>query len=250
LSSLQVSQCTGAPLDVALKRRILAQWPGRFIEVYGLTEGGVSCFLDARAHPDKLDTVGRPGHGSEVFLIDAAGRRLPPDAVGVTGEVVGRSPFMMAGYHRRPEATAEIRWLDEQGRVHHRSGDIGRFDADGFLTLLDRIKDVIISGGQNVYAADLEAVLLRHEDVRDAAVIGVPSERWGETPLALVTLRPDARVTADALRDWVNAQVGKTQRLSAVEWRDALPRSALGKLSKKALRAPYWATSTSPSMPS
>ncbi|UUX96695.1 class I adenylate-forming enzyme family protein [Aquabacterium sp. J223] len=250
LASLQVSQCTGAPLDLALKRQILAQWPGRFIEVYGLTEGGVSCFLDAHAHPDKLDTVGRPGHGSEVFLIDASGRRLPPDAIGVAGEVVGRSPFMMAGYHRRPEATAEIRWLDEQGRVHHRSGDIGRFDADGFLTLLDRIKDVIISGGHNIYAADLEAVLARHEDVLDAAVIGVPSERWGETPLALVTLRPGASVTPEALRDWVNAQVGKTQRLSAVEWRDALPRSALGKLSKKALRAPYWASSTSHPMPS
>lgn len=241
ISSLELSQSTGAPMDAAMKQEVLRRWPGRFLEVYGLTEGGVTCFLDARAHPDKLATVGRPGHGSEVFLIDEEGRRLPAEP-GITGEVVGRSPLMMAAYHNRPEATEQIRWYDEAGNVYHRSGDIGRFDADGFLTLLDRIKDVIISGGHNIYASDLEAVLLRHHDVRDAAVIGVPSEAWGETPLALVVPRAGARPDADALREWVNAQVGKTQRLSAVELRAELPRSALGKLSKKELRAPYWNT--------
>ncbi|HVE53913.1 MAG TPA: AMP-binding protein, partial [Ramlibacter sp.] len=240
LSALDLSQSTGAPMSVEMKREILRRWPGRFLEVYGLTEGGVTCLLDARAHPDKLATVGRPAPGGEVFLIDDAGHRLPADAVGAVGEVVGRSEYMMAGYHHRPEATAQIRWHDAQGRVYHRSGDIGRFDADGFLTLLDRIKDVIISGGHNIYAADLEAVLARHEAVQDVAVIGVPSAEWGETPLALVLPRPGARVDPAALREWVNAQVGKTQRLSAVELRDELPRSALGKLSKKELRAPYW----------
>lgn len=243
LGALALSQCTGAPMDAALKREIVQRWPGRFLEVYGLTEGGVTCLLDARAHPDKLATVGTPAPGGEVFLVDEAGRRLPPEA-GVTGEVVGHSEFMMAGYHNRPEATAEIRWIDTQGRICHRSGDIGRFDADGFLTLLDRIKDVIISGGHNIYAADLEAVLARHEAVQDAAVIGVPSADWGETPLAVVIPRPGLRIDPIALRDWVNAQVGKTQRLSAVELRDALPRSALGKLSKKELRAPYWQAAT------
>jgi long-chain acyl-CoA synthetase len=240
LSALELSQSTGAPMDIALKREILRRWPGRFLEAYGLTEGGVACFLDARQHPDKLGTVGKPGYGSEVFLIDSAGRRLPPGQVGVAGEVVGRSSFMMAGYHNRPEADAQIRWLDEEGRICHRTGDIGRFDAEGFLTLLDRIKDVIISGGHNIYASDLEAVLARHEDVLEAAVVGVPSTAWGETPLALVALRPGARVTAQQLRDWVNAQVGKMQRLSGVELRETLPRNALGKLSKRELRAPYW----------
>ena len=235
----ELSQCTGAPLDVALKREILARWPGRFLEVYGMTEGGVSCFLDVRQHADKLATVGRAVHGTEVFLLDEAGQRLP-DEPGLTGEVAGRSPFMMAGYHKRADATAEIRWIDEQGRIYHRTGDIGRFDADGFLTLLDRKKDVIISGGHNVYAADLEAVLARHPNVQDAAVIGVPSEQWGETPLALVAARPGAQLDAAQLREWVNAQVGKMQRLHAVELRRELPRSALGKLSKKELRAPYW----------
>lgn len=243
LGALELSQCTGAPMDAAMKRELLQRWPGRFLEVYGLTEGGVTCLLDARANPDKLATVGRAAPGGEVFLIDASGRRLPAGSEE-TGEVVGRSEFMMAGYHNRPEATAEIHWRDEQGRVCHRSGDIGRFDAEGFLTLLDRIKDVIISGGHNIYAADLEAVLAKHEAVQDVAVIGVPSKEWGETPLAVVIPRPGMRIDPAALRDWVNGQVGKTQRLSAVELRAELPRSALGKLSKKELRAPYWQPAT------
>lgn len=240
LASLEVSQSTGAPMDVALKREIVQRWPGRFVEVYGLTEGGISFFLEPRLHPGKLHTVGQPGHGTEVFLIDETGARLPPDPVDATGEVVGRSPFMMAGYHNRPDADAEIRWHDEAGRVYHRTGDIGRFDAEGFLSLLDRKKDVIISGGNNIYATDLEAVLARHAEVLEAAVIGVPSPQWGETPVALVVARPGANPDPDALREWVNSQVGKTQRLAAVELRPELPRSALGKLSKKELRAPYW----------
>jgi acyl-CoA synthetase (AMP-forming)/AMP-acid ligase II len=239
LSAFVLSQSTGAPMDVALKREIVARWPGGFREIYGMTEGGVSCALDAQAHPDKLGTVGRPVQGTEVFLIDESGKRLP-NAVDSVGEIVGRSPLMMAGYHNRPDANHEIRWYDDEGRLHHRSGDIGRFDANGFLTLLDRRKDVIISGGNNIYATDLEAVLMRHADVQDCAVIGVPSEQWGESPMALVTGKAGAQIDAEALREWVNAQVGKTQRLVGVEVRDALPRSALGKLSKKELRAPYW----------
>ncbi|MBL8385012.1 MAG: AMP-binding protein [Burkholderiales bacterium] len=238
LASFVLKQTTGAPMAAAQKRAILERWPGRLVEVYGMTEGGCTCVLDAGAHPDKLASVGRPAPGNEVFVIDEAGERLAPGAVG---EVVGRSPFMMAGYHNRPDQTAAIRWVDAAGRVHHRTGDIGRFDADGFLTLLDRKKDVIISGGQNVYAADLEAVLAAHPDVEESAVIGIPSERWGETPLALVVPRSGARVDAAALRDWANARLGRMQRLHAVELRAGLPRTALGKLSKKDLRAPYWA---------
>lgn len=146
----------------------------------------------------------------------------------------------MSGYYKAPETTAELYWRDGEGRVFHRTGDIGRFDADGFLHLLDRKKDVIISGGQNVYAADLEAVLAGHPDVADAAVIGVPSDTWGETPLALIVRRPGSSVDGAVLRDWANARVGKMQRLSAVELRDALPRSPLGKVLKRELRAPYW----------
>jgi acyl-CoA synthetase (AMP-forming)/AMP-acid ligase II len=124
--------------------------------------------------------------------------------------------------------------------VFHRTGDVGRFDEDGFLVLLDRRKDVIISGGQNVYAADLEAVLATHPDVADVAVIGVPSDAWGETPLAFVVCRSGAALDGVALRDWANARVGKMQRVSAVELRPELPRSPLGKVLKRELRAPYW----------
>ena len=248
LSAFELSQSTGAPMDPALKRDILDRWPGRFLEVYGMTEGGVSCFLDGRAHPDKLRTVGVAVHDTDILLIDEAGQRLPAQGLNaaepVVGEIVGRSPFMMAGYHNRPEGNAAIRWFDQDGRMFHRTGDIGHIDAEGFVTLLDRSKDVIISGGNNIYAADLEAVLARHEDVQDCAVIGVPSVQWDETPLALVVLRPGARIDEETLRDWVNARLGKTQRVSIVEFRNDLARSELGKLSKKALRAPYWAKAT------
>jgi long-chain acyl-CoA synthetase len=236
IESLQVSLCTGAPMDSTLKREILVRWPGKFLEIYGLTEGGVSCILDAHAYPDKLGTVGKPAYGTEVFLLDEKGLRTSSSE----GEICGRSPFMMAGYHQRPEANKEIRWLDEEGRICHRTGDIGRLDEDGFVTLLDRRKDIIISGGNNVYAADLEAILMQHPAVADCAVIGVPSEAWGETPLALVIPRPGCTADTASVCDWVNQRVGKTQRLSAVEFRAELARSQLGKLSKKELRAAYW----------
>ena len=154
--------------------------------------------------------------------------------------MVGRNLYMMSGYYKRPDATEAFYWRDAAGGVFHRTGDVGRFDADGFLVLLDRRKDMIISGGQNVYAADLEAVLASHPEVADVAVIGIPSDTWGETPLALVVRRAGGGVDEAGLRDWTNARVGKMQRLSAVEFRDELPRSALGKMLKRELRAPYW----------
>jgi acyl-CoA synthetase (AMP-forming)/AMP-acid ligase II len=131
-------------------------------------------------------------------------------------------------------------WHDAEGRLYLRTGDMGRFDEDGFLTLLDRKKDMIISGGFNIYAADLEAVLMGHPAVAEAAVIGVPSEQWGETPLALVVPRAGRRVDTEELRAWANERLGKAQRISAVELRDALPRSSIGKILKRELRAPYW----------
>jgi long-chain acyl-CoA synthetase len=237
LASSRVKQSTGAPFPAALKRELLERWPGRLIDIYGMTEGGCSCLLDATRFPDKLHTVGRPAPDNDVRLIDEADRELAP---GATGEIVGRNRYMMSGYYKRPDATEAMRWRDADGRVFHRTGDVGRFDEDGFLVLLDRRKDVIISGGQNVYAADLEAVLAAHPDVADVAVVGVPSEAWGETPLALVVRKAGSSIPGEALRDWANARVGKMQRLSAVELRAELPRSALGKVLKRELRAPYW----------
>lgn len=237
LSTFVLKQCTGAPLDAGLKQRIQKHWPGGLREIYGLTEGGCSCVLDADAYPDKLGTVGKPAADHDIRIIDDEGKELPQGSVG---EIVGRSPYMMAGYHNRPEATEAFYWRDASGAVFHRTGDIGKFDADGFLILLDRKKDMIISGGFNIYAADLEGVLAAHPDVLESTVIGIPSVQWGETPLALVVPVAGSEVAPEAVLAWVNAQVGKTQRLSAVEFRNDLPRSALGKVLKRELRQPYW----------
>ncbi len=237
LSSFRFKFCTSAPFHAALKADVLARWPGALVEYYGMTEGGGTCILQAHLHPDKLHTVGQPAEGHELRLVDEQGREVAP---GASGEVVGRSAGMMTGYHRQPALTAEAEWFDEQGRRFIRTGDIGRFDADGFLILHDRRKDMIISGGFNIYPSDLEAVLRRHPAVADCAVIGVPSSDWGETPVACVVrhcgsgAQPEA--SADELRRWVNAQVGKTQRLAELRFVDELPRSAIGKVLKRELR--------------
>ncbi len=236
LSRFEVKQSTGAPLSAEVKRRIASDWPGRMVEIYGLTEGGCTCMLDVTRHPDKLNTVGKPAAGNDVRVIDDEGRDV---ATGERGEIVGHSPTMMTGYFRNPEATEAFHWRDADGTVYHRTGDIGVFDADGFLTLVDRKKDVIISGGFNIYASDLEEVLRAHPDVADAAVIGVPSEKWGETPLGFVVAAPGTAVEPAALLDWANGRVGKMQRLSAIELRSELPRSAVGKVLKQELRRPY-----------
>jgi len=233
LSSFRFKLCTSAPFAASLKADILARWPGGLVELYGLTEGGGTCILAAHEHPDKLHTVGRPAPGHDIRLIDEAGREV---ARGEAGEVVGRSPVMMSGYHRRPAMTAEAEWFDAQGKRFLRSGDIGRFDRDGFLTLLDRRKDMIISGGFNLYPSDLEAVLREHPGVAEVAVVGVPSARWGETPVAFVVLVTGSAATPAQLLAWANGRLGKIQRLAAVELIDHLPRSAIGKVMKRELR--------------
>ncbi len=237
LSSYRVKFSTSAPLPGPLIARVMARWPGNLLEIYGLTEGGISTMLDCAAHPDKWDTAGRPAAGADVRIIDEQGNQLPP---GSFGEIVGRSGAMMQGYFNAPDRTAEMVWRSPEGDDFIRSGDMGRFDDDGFLQLLDRKKDMIISGGFNIYAADLEAVLRGHPDVADVAVIAVPSRDWGETPLGLVVAKSGATADAEAIRDWANARLGKTQRLSAVELRADLPRSEIGKVLKRELRAQYW----------
>jgi long-chain acyl-CoA synthetase len=207
------------------------------VEIYGLTEGGPVTVLEASRYPDKLASVGKPAPGYEVRIVDDDGRDVP---AGSAGEVVGRSPNMMSGYLNRPDETQAMLWRDAAGALYFRTGDLGRFDDDGFLYLLDRKKDVIISGGFNVYASDLEAVLARHPGVAEVTVIGVPSERWGETPLALVVPRAEYEVTGPALLEYCHTHVGKAQRLSAVVLRDPLPRNAIGKVLKRELRDPYW----------
>jgi long-chain acyl-CoA synthetase len=232
LSSFQVKFCTSAPFHADLKADILARWPGGLVEYYGMTEGGGTCILDAHDFPDKLGTVGKPAEGHDIRVIDEDERELP---AGEIGEVVGRSGSMMTGYHNQSAKTREAEWYDAQGNRYIRTGDVGRFDADGFLTLMDRRKDMVISGGFNVYPSDLEAVLRKHPGVADAAVVGVPSQEWGETPVAFVVAGANAPA-AEELRGWANAQLGKTQRLAAVRYIDELPRSEIGKVLKRELR--------------
>jgi len=233
LSAFQMKFCTSAPFSAALKAEVLRRWPGGLVEFYGMTEGGGTCLLNAHEHPDKLHTVGRPAEGHDIRLIDEEGHELP---AGATGEVVGHSPGMMTGYHGQPEKTREAEWFDAQGKRFIRTGDVGRFDEDGFLVLLDRRKDMIISGGFNVYPSDLEAQFRQHPAVLDVAVVGMPSVQWGETPVAFVVVRPSGDVHAEGLKTWFNDRAGKTQRVADVHLVDELPRSAIGKVLKRELR--------------
>lgn len=234
LRSFRYKMCTSAPFGAALKADVLARWPGGLIDTYGMTEGGGTCILAAHEHPDKLHTVGKPAEGHDIRVIDDAGHELPEGAIG---EIVGHSPAMMTGYLNKPEKTAEAEWFDPSGKRFIRTGDVGRFDAEGFLTLLDRKKDMIISGGFNLYPSDLEAILREHPAIADVAVVGVPSTRWGETPVAFVV--PAATETPEAMLSWFNDRVGKTQRLARLELIDELPRSAIGKVLKRELRDQY-----------
>jgi acyl-CoA synthetase (AMP-forming)/AMP-acid ligase II len=236
LSSFRMKFSTSAPFSAALKAEVLRRWPGGLIEYFGMTEGGGTCILVAHQFPDKLHTVGRPADGHDMRVIDEHGRELLP---GDVGEVVGHSPSMMTGYHNRPDATATAEWHDASGKRFIRTGDLGRFDAEGFLTLAGRTKDVIISGGFNIYPVDLEAALVAHAAVAEAAVVGVPSSRWGETPVAYVVLGPGPTVDAETLRTFANARLGNTQRLADVVIVEALPRNPIGKVLKRELRATY-----------
>ena len=233
LSAFRFKTCTSAPFSAELKRDVVTRWPGVLIEYYGMTEGGASFMLNATEFPDKLHTVGQPGPGTQAKLLDDDLNEVPP---GGTGEIVGRSLAMMNGYHGRATATRDAEWYDADGNRWIRHGDVGRFDEDGFLILMDRKKDMIISGGFNIYPSDLEAVLIQHDDVADCTVVGVPSDDWGETPVGFYVARDGARPDAEAVRTWVNARVGKTQRLSALHATDDLPRSAIGKVLKRELR--------------
>jgi long-chain acyl-CoA synthetase len=236
LSSFEVKYATSAPFSAEMKAEVLRRWPGGLIEFYGLTEGGGSTMLIANEHPDKLDTVGRPAPGHDIKLVDADGREAPSGAVG---EIVGRSDDSMTKYLNKPDATSASRWISPEGNSYFRTGDLGVFDEDGFLRIVDRAKDMIISGGFNVYPSDLEQVIASHPDVAEVAVVGVPSSKWGETPVAFVTPRSGRDIGRAGLFEWANAQLGKTQRLSDLVMIGSLQRSAIGKVLKRELRDTY-----------
>ena len=234
LESLQATVITSSPWPLSIKEQAVSAWPGKLLEMYGMTEGGLTTVLDTKAFPEKLGTVGKPSPLADVRIVDEQGAAMP---VGETGEIIGRSPTMMNGYFGRPDLTINASIELADGLTYFRSGDLGRFDADGFLTLSGRSKDVIISGGFNIYAIDLEEVLFAHPQIVEAAVIGVPDKKWGETPVAYVVA--DRNADAEALREGANGELGRVQHITALQIVDELPRNALGKVQKNDLRASW-----------
>jgi acyl-CoA synthetase (AMP-forming)/AMP-acid ligase II len=233
LSSIKSLMCCGSPLNAALKADIMRRLAPQLVELYGLTEGPITT-LEPEDAAERLASVGKPLMGTDLLILDDADRPCP---VGVAGEIVGRGRILMAGYNNRPDANAEATWTDAQGRRWLRTGDIGRLDEEGFLYLVDRKKDMIISGGQNIYPADIEAVLMQHPQVAEVAVIGIDSPRWGESPFAVVV--PQGDLQSGDLVAWTNERVGKQQRIAGAICVDSLPRNPNGKVLKRELRNRY-----------
>jgi acyl-CoA synthetase (AMP-forming)/AMP-acid ligase II len=232
LESLEMILSLGAPLHREHKDELNRQLPGRFYELYGLTEGFVTV-LDRYDFEKKPDSVGAPPPLFEMKILGEKGEELPP---GEVGEICGKGPILMPEYYKRPDLTEQA---IVDGWLH--SGDLGHMDEDGFLYLVDRKKDMIISGGVNVYPKDIEEIVVQHPAVRETAVFGVPHEKWGETPLAAVVLHEPGSVTPEELRDWINERVeAKFQRVSEVVLEDDFPRNVAGKTLKREMRETYW----------
>jgi len=231
LQSLEMILALGAPLHMEHKDALTQVLPERFYELYGLTEGFVTV-LDKFDYANKPGSVGVPPPFFEMRILDEKGRDLPP---GEVGEICGRSPILTPGYYKRPDLTKEA-IID--GWLH--SGDMGYVDEEGFLYLVDRKKDMIISGGVNVYPRDIEEVVVQHPAVREAAVFGAPHDKWGETPVAAVILHLKESVEAEELKLWVNERVGaKFQRLHEVVIMEEFPRNVAGKTLKREMRDEY-----------
>jgi acyl-CoA synthetase (AMP-forming)/AMP-acid ligase II len=231
--SLEMLGAVGAPFHKQHREELARRVPGVFHELYGLTEGFMT-ILDKTDYARKPSSVGVPPPFFEMRIVDEDGRDV---VAGETGEIVGRSPLLMSGYYKRPDLTREV---IVDGWLH--SGDMGYVDEDGFLYLVDRQKDMLISGGVNVYPRDIEELIVQHPAVREAAVFGIPSDKWGETPLAAVILREPGSVTGDELRAWINKRVeARFQQVQDVVIMDEFPRSAAGKTLKRVMREPYWA---------
>jgi long-chain acyl-CoA synthetase len=231
LASLEMIQSVGAPLHLEYKNRLNQELPGRFYELYGLTEGFMTV-LDRNDAVRKAGSVGAPIGFYEMRILDEDGHDVP---AGQIGEICGRGPLMMTGYYKRPDLTAKA---IVDGWLH--SGDLGYVDEEGYLYLVDRKKDMIISGGVNVYPRDIEEVVIQHGAVREVAVFGVEDPRWGETPVAAVILHAPNAAVASELVEWINARVGaKFQRVSDVLIVEEFPRTVAGKTLKRVLQDLY-----------
>ncbi len=234
-SALQSILYGASPIAQELLRRSIEVFGCRFTQAYGLTE--TTGAITALRHEDhvggRLLSCGRPMFGGEIRVVDPLGQDVPVDEIG---EVVYRGPGLMQGYWRRPEETAAA---VRDGWFH--SGDAGSMDADGFVYIRDRIKDMIVSGGENIYPAELESVLMGHPAVADVAVIGIPDDRWGESVKAIVVRRPGAELSEQELLDWSRERLAGYKRPRSVDFTESIPRNLSGKILKRQLREPYWA---------
>ncbi len=237
-SSLQYITYGAAPMPEALLRRALDRLKCGFVQMYGMTEaaGGVVA-LQPHDHvsdvPGRLRSAGTAMPGVEIAVVDDAWAHQPP---GTAGEIVVRSAAVMAGYWRRPDADAEVFGADGWMRT----GDIGRIDADGYLFVLDRAKDMIVSGGENVYPAEVENAIFGHPDVADVAVIGAPSDRWGEEVVALVLPRPGTAPDLASILGWLDGKLARFKLPKRLVLVDSLPRNAGNKLLRRVMREPFW----------
>ncbi len=231
LPDLEMICSVGAPLHLGHKEELARRLPDRFYELYGLTEGFIT-ILDRDDFAAKPGSVGVPPPLYQMRIVDDDGKDLP---AGEVGEIVGRGPVTMPGYYKRPDLTAEA---IKDGWLY--SGDLGYVDDDGFLYLVDRKKDLIISGGVNVYPRDIEEIVIQHPAVTDVAVFGVSDDRWGETPVAAVRLDPEVATTADDVKDWVNERVdARFQKLHEVVVLEEFPLSVAGKTLRRVIRDGY-----------
>lgn len=232
LPSVEYILSVGAPLLLEHKQALNKQLPGVFYELYGLTEGFMT-ILDKTDSMRKTGSVGYPPSFMHIKIKDEEGKEVP---TGTTGEIVGTGPLLMDGYYKNPEQTAAAL---KEGWLY--TGDLGYIDEDGFLYLTGRKKDLIISGGVNVYPADIEEVVIQHEAVNDVAVFGVPHPEWGETPVAAIVLKEHKRASSSIeIQNWVNKHIdARFQKLSEVMIVAELPRNIAGKVLKHELKKRY-----------
>jgi long-chain acyl-CoA synthetase len=228
----------GSPISTALLRRARDVFGCGFAQIYGLTETGNTAVClrpddHASTRTELLRAAGRPYPGVRVEIVDGAGRVLPPRAIG---EIRIHSPANMLGYWKQPEATARTL---RDGWIH--TGDAGYVDEHGYVYVCDRVKDMIISAGENIYPAEIESVLAAHPALLEVAVIGVPHERWGEAVKALAVLRSGMRLSERELLAFARGKLADFKLPRSVEFVAGLPRTPSGKLKKAELRAPYWA---------
>ena len=235
LASLRNINYAGSPMAVTLYDRLTAALPRvGFTENYGQSETG-PITVRRPFHPhDKRGTVGRPAHNVETKVVDRDGRECPP---GVAGEIVSRGEHLLKEYWGEPEQT---RALFRTGDGWLWTGDIGVRDEDGFISLVDRSKDMIVSGAENIYPTEIENALFQHPAVLECAVFGIPDDRWGEVPAAHVVLRQGHHPAPEQLVEFVAARIARYKRPRLIKFVDALPRTAVGKIQKNLIRDAYW----------